>query len=32
VVACGLAAALRIVASTLPLLKRITGPEAARNS
>ncbi|GAA2835968.1 FtsX-like permease family protein [Kitasatospora sp. CM 4170] len=30
-VALGLAAALGIVASTLPLLKRITGPEAARN-
>lgn len=30
-VACGLAAALGIIASTLPLLRRITGPEAARN-
>jgi hypothetical protein len=27
----GLAAALGIIASTLPLLRRITGPEAARN-
>ncbi|MFF4920628.1 FtsX-like permease family protein [Kitasatospora sp. NPDC001261] len=27
----GLAASLGIIASTLPLLKRITGPEAARN-
>jgi hypothetical protein len=30
-VALGLVASLGIVASTLPLLKRITGPEAARN-
>jgi hypothetical protein len=30
-VVLGLAAALGIIASTLPLLKRITGPEAARN-
>lgn len=30
-VAGGLAAALGTIASTLPLLKRITGPEAARN-
>jgi hypothetical protein len=30
-VAAGLAAALAIVSSTLPLLKRITGPETARN-
>ncbi|MFF4213211.1 FtsX-like permease family protein [Streptomyces sp. NPDC001796] len=30
-VAVGLAAALGIIASTLPLLRRITGPEAARN-
>lgn len=30
-VVLGLAAALGITASTLPLLKRITGPEAARN-
>ncbi|MER6123643.1 FtsX-like permease family protein [Streptomyces sp. NPDC001795] len=30
-VAGGLAAALGIIASTLPLLRRITGPEAARN-
>ncbi|WP_224274200.1 FtsX-like permease family protein [Streptomyces sp. LS1784] len=29
--AFGLAASLGIIASTLPLLKRITGPEAARN-
>jgi hypothetical protein len=27
----GLVAALGIIASTLPLLRRITGPEAARN-
>ncbi len=27
----GLASSLGIIASTLPLLKRITGPEAARN-
>ncbi|MCU7826386.1 FtsX-like permease family protein [Kitasatospora sp. DSM 101779] len=31
-VAVGLAASLGIIASTLPLLRRITGPEAARNS
>ncbi|MEV6975610.1 FtsX-like permease family protein [Kitasatospora sp. NPDC093806] len=30
-VALGLVASLGIIASTLPLLKRITGPEAARN-
>ncbi|WP_316778517.1 ABC transporter permease [Streptomyces sasae] len=30
-VAGGLAAALGIIASTLPLLRRITGPESARN-
>ncbi|MET9398502.1 FtsX-like permease family protein [Kitasatospora sp. NPDC002965] len=30
-VVLGLAASLGIIASTLPLLKRITGPEAARN-
>ncbi len=30
-VAGGLALALAIIASTLPLLRRITGPEAARN-
>ncbi|WP_225839799.1 FtsX-like permease family protein [Streptomyces sp. NK08204] len=30
-VALGLATALAIIASTLPLLRRITGPEAARN-
>lgn len=30
-VALGLAASLGIIASTLPLLRRITGPEAARN-
>ncbi|MBP0448819.1 hypothetical protein J5Y04_04575 [Kitasatospora sp. RG8] len=30
-VALGLATSLGIIASTLPLLKRITGPEAARN-
>ncbi|GAB3812685.1 FtsX-like permease family protein [Micromonospora zhanjiangensis] len=30
-VAAGLAVSLAIVASTLPLLRRITGPEAARN-
>ncbi len=30
-VVAGLAAALGIIASTLPLLKRITGPETARN-
>jgi hypothetical protein len=31
VVAAGLAASLAVVASTLPLLRRITGPAAARN-
>lgn len=31
VVSAGLCAALAIIASTLPLLKRITGPAAARN-
>ncbi|MFF1795821.1 FtsX-like permease family protein [Kitasatospora sp. NPDC058263] len=30
-VALGLAASLGIIASTLPLLRRLTGPEAARN-
>jgi hypothetical protein len=30
-VALGLVASLGIIASTLPLLRRITGPEAARN-
>ncbi|MCD0484435.1 ABC transporter permease [Streptacidiphilus sp. ASG 303] len=30
-VALGLAASLAVIASTLPLLRRITGPEAARN-
>ncbi|MEU6366643.1 hypothetical protein ABZ876_13130 [Streptomyces sp. NPDC046931] len=30
-VALGLVASLGIIASTLPLLKRITGPGAARN-
>jgi predicted lysophospholipase L1 biosynthesis ABC-type transport system permease subunit len=29
--AAGLAAALAIIASTLPLLRRITGPDSARN-
>jgi hypothetical protein len=31
IVAGGLAAALAVIASTLPLLRRITGPETARN-
>jgi hypothetical protein len=31
IVAVGLAVALAIIASTLPLLRRITGPETARN-
>jgi predicted lysophospholipase L1 biosynthesis ABC-type transport system permease subunit len=31
IVFAGLAASLGIIASTLPLLKRITGPETARN-
>jgi hypothetical protein len=31
IVVAGLAASLGIIASTLPLLKRITGPETARN-
>lgn len=31
VVATGLAGSLGVIASTLPLLRRITGPEAARN-
>jgi hypothetical protein len=31
VVAVGLVAALAVIASTGPLLKRITGPTAARN-
>ena len=30
-VAGGLAVSLGIIASTLPMLRRITGPEAARN-
>jgi len=31
IVAAGLVVALAIIASTLPLLRRITGPETARN-
>ena len=31
IVAAGLAASLAVIASTMPLLRRITGPEAARN-
>jgi hypothetical protein len=31
IVVAGLAASLGIIASTLPLLERITGPEVARN-
>jgi hypothetical protein len=31
IVVVGLVASLAIIASTLPLLKRITGPETARN-
>jgi hypothetical protein len=31
IVAVGLAASLAIIASTLPLLERITGPETARS-
>jgi hypothetical protein len=31
IVVAGLAASLGIVASTLPLLRRMTGPETARN-
>jgi hypothetical protein len=31
IVAAGLAASLGIIAATLPLLGRITGPETARN-
>jgi hypothetical protein len=31
IVLAGLAASLGIIASTLPLLQRITGPETARN-
>jgi hypothetical protein len=31
IVAGGLLASLGIIASTLPLLERITGPETARN-
>jgi hypothetical protein len=31
IVAAGLAASLALIASTLPLLRRITGPEVARN-
>jgi hypothetical protein len=30
-VVAGLAASLAVIASTVPLLRRITGPEAARN-
>jgi uncharacterized iron-regulated membrane protein len=30
-VAAGLLTSLAVIASTLPLLKRITGPEVARN-
>jgi hypothetical protein len=30
-VAAGLAASLALIASTLPLLRRMTGPEVARN-
>jgi hypothetical protein len=30
-VAAGLLAALAIIASTLPVLRRVTGPETARN-
>ncbi len=32
IVAAGLAASLGVIASTLPLLTRITGPETARNA
>jgi len=31
IVVGGLAASLAVIASTMPLLRRITGPEAARN-
>jgi hypothetical protein len=31
IVVAGLVASLGVIASTLPLLKRITGPETARN-
>ena len=31
IVAAGLAASLGIIASTMPLLRRMTGPAAARN-
>ena len=31
IVVVGLAACLGVIASTLPLLERITGPETARN-
>jgi hypothetical protein len=31
VVAAGLVVSLAVIASTLPLLNRITGPEVARN-
>jgi hypothetical protein len=31
VVIVGLAASLAVIASTMPLLRRITGPETARN-
>jgi hypothetical protein len=31
IVVAGLAASLGVIASTLPLLNRITGPETARN-
>jgi hypothetical protein len=30
-VVAGLAASLGVIGSTMPLLRRITGPEAARN-
>ncbi len=31
IVLAGLAASLAVIASTMPLLRRITGPETARN-
>jgi hypothetical protein len=31
IVVAGLAASLAVIASTMPLLRRITGPDAARN-
>jgi hypothetical protein len=31
VILAGLAASLAVIASTMPLLRRITGPETARN-